>query len=117
MNDDENRDRRRVVHFRPRLERELQDLLDLREQTAQSRDPVQLDQQSVGRLSRMDALQSHQMELATERRRQVRVARIEQALRRMETGEYGYCVSCGEVIPDGRLEADPAAHQCVGCAS
>jgi DnaK suppressor protein len=117
-NDDEaDRDHRRAERFRPRLQDELRELLDLREQTSQSRDPVELDQQSIGRLSRMDALQGQQMALAAERRRQVRVTRIHQALRRMEEGEYGCCVTCGEEIPDRRLEADPAAHQCVACAA
>jgi DnaK suppressor protein len=117
MNDDAERDRLRAMRFRPRLQEELQELLTLRAQTAESRDPVALDQQSVGRLSRMDALQGQQMALAAERRRQVRVARIHEALRRIDDGEYGCCVSCGEEIPDRRLEADPAAHQCVTCAA
>ncbi len=117
MNDDTARDRLRVGRFRPRLQDELQELLALREQTTESRDPVALDQQSVGRLSRMDALQGQQMALAAERRRQVRVTRIHEALRRMDAGEYGYCISCGEEIPERRLEADPAAYQCVTCAA
>lgn len=103
--------------FRPRLEQMLEELLALRETTAQDRAAVELDQQSVGRLSRMDAMQAQQMALAADRQRQAQIARIRRALKQMEEGDFGYCVECGTQIPDGRLEADPAAHLCVNCAS
>lgn len=41
--------------------------------------------------------------------------RVEAALRRMETGEYGICQGCGEVIDPARLEALPYASRCVDC--
>ena len=71
--------------------------------------PVQLDQTSVGRLSRMDALQRQAMAQETERRRHNDLRRIAAALKRIEDGEYGYCISSGEPIPRARLELDPAA--------
>ncbi|HEY1627160.1 MAG TPA: TraR/DksA family transcriptional regulator [Streptosporangiaceae bacterium] len=37
------------------------------------------------------------------------------ALDRIEAGRYGHCVDCGHDIPDGRLEAQPAACRCVDC--
>lgn len=42
---------------------------------------------------------------------------VETALRRIEEGTYGTCDTCGEPINPARLEAMPAAHQCVDCAS
>ena len=42
---------------------------------------------------------------------------IESALRRVDDGSYGTCLQCGDTIPDGRLNAMPAATRCVGCAS
>ena len=106
-----------VARFRPRLERMLDELLALRETTESDRATVELDQQSVGRLSRMDAMQAQQMALAADRQRQAQIARIRRALKQMDGGAYGYCVECDTRIPDGRLEADPAAHLCVNCAS
>ena len=44
---------------------------------------VQLDQQSVGRLSRMDAMQAQSMALATEERREAERTRVKAALRRV----------------------------------
>jgi DnaK suppressor protein len=78
---------------------------------------VALDQQSVGRLSRMDAMQQQAMSQATELKRQRDLVRVEAAERRLRDDEYGYCEECGEEIPDGRLEIDPMAEFCVGCAS
>ncbi|HET8927288.1 MAG TPA: TraR/DksA C4-type zinc finger protein [Microbacterium sp.] len=38
------------------------------------------------------------------------------SLARVEAGTYGVCVSCGQPIPAGRLEARPTATMCVACA-
>jgi DnaK suppressor protein len=89
-----------------------------REQEAGEADraPVELDQSSVGRVSRIDAIQGREMALASARRRTVELSKIDAAFRRLETGEYGYCVKCGEEIGDKRLALDPAAAMCVKCA-
>jgi DnaK suppressor protein len=86
-------------------------------ETEGERAPVELDQQAVGRLSRMDALQVQAMALATSRRRGVELRRIATALTRIGEGEYGYCIECGEEIAARRLELDPAAPLCIDCAS
>jgi DnaK suppressor protein len=88
--------------------------LDL--EAASWRNPVELDQQSVGRLSRMDAMQQQEMAQAEARRRTSDIARIEMALKRIEQGEFGWCAQCGEPIAFRRLEIDPAAALCIGCA-
>ena len=85
--------------------------------TERERAPVELDQQAVGRLSRMDALQVQAMALETSRRRGVELRRIAAALARMDEGEFGYCLECGDEIAARRLELDPAAPLCIGCAS
>ena len=95
---------------------ELDSLRDLRDKSKESRAPVELDQQSVGRLSRMDALQKQNMELATEQRRQMRIKAIEAALGRIEAGDFGYCVICDEAIAPQRLNFDPALAACVSCS-
>lgn len=46
-----------------------------------------------------------------------RIAEIERALRRIQDGSYGTCLSCAAPIPPARLEARPAAERCVACAS
>ncbi len=83
----------------------------------ESREPVELDQSKVGRLSRMDAMQMQAMALETERRREVELQKIDAALRRMEEDEYGFCSACGEDIPAKRLKIDPATLLCIDCAA
>ncbi len=77
---------------------------------------VELDQQAVGRLSRMDALQYQAMAKAQAGRRALEKTRLQAALRRMDEDEYGYCEDCGDDIAAGRLNLDPAAAKCIGCA-
>jgi len=40
---------------------------------------------------------------------------IEEALRRIDRGEYGRCLQCGQEIPEKRLEVEPWARHCVRC--
>ena len=77
---------------------------------------VELDQSRVGRLSRMDALQSQAMAKESGRRRQIELQRIAAALRRVDTDDFGYCLRCDDAIVPARLNIDPAATLCIGCA-
>ena len=99
-----------------RLQSVKDELEAFSELSSDARAPVKLDQQSVGRLSRMDSMQQQAMAQAQERNRQRDLVRIEMAYRRILEDEYGYCANCGEEIPDKRLEIDPMAERCVGCA-
>lgn len=106
-----------LAEFTKRLSA-LRDALRAQDRAAsESRQPVALDQQSVGRLSRMDAMQQQAMAEAEARRRSHDLARIDAAFRRIEEGEYGWCDACGEPIAPKRLEIDPMATRCVGCAA
>ena len=78
--------------------------------------PVTLDQDSVGRLSRVDALQRQAMALASQRRREAERNQVEATLRRIRDDDYGYCLFCGEEIAGARLRKNPAAPRCVNRA-
>ena len=99
-----------------RLDEMRAELLELSGISNEARGTVELDQQSVGRLSRMDAMQQQAMAEEVERKRKLDLVRIDRAVRRIEDGDYGYCAGCGDEIPDGRLAIDPMAEQCVKCA-
>jgi DnaK suppressor protein len=45
----------------------------------------------------------------------VQLRMIDEALDRIESGDYGTCLSCDEGIPDKRLTALPWAKYCVPC--
>jgi DnaK suppressor protein len=102
---------------RERLEALRESLRAESEATADARDPVTLDQQSVGRLSRMDAMAGQHMAAANERARQAQIVKIDAALRRLDDGDYGYCTNCDEPIAPKRLDADPTASLCIACQS
>ncbi|MEM1283790.1 MAG: TraR/DksA C4-type zinc finger protein [Pseudomonadota bacterium] len=102
---------------RARLTAMRGDAVAASEATQQDRNPVTLDQQSVGRLSRMDAMAQQNMAEAQERARQAEIVRIDAALRRLDDGDYGYCAECDEPIAVKRLDADPTAALCISCQS
>jgi len=106
-----------VTQVRAQLLARRDEILERETATKESRDPVELDQARMGRLSRMDALQTQAMAQDAERRRKIELQKIDAALRRIEDGEYGYCVACGDEIPKARLAFDPAVASCINCAS
>ena len=105
-----------MINYKTAIETRLRELQDLAESSQAATATVELDQTRQGRLSRMDALQGQAMAKAAEQRRMVSVQRLQAALRRLETGEFGECLECGEAIAEARLQADPAATLCLDCA-
>lgn len=93
-----------------------QELLATAAVRAEAGQTVALDQTRTGRLSRMDALQGQAMALATTRRINLQLQRIEAALIRIEKGSYGLCQQCEEPIATRRLNTDPATPLCIHCA-
>ena len=102
--------------IRDLLESRRRELLDLSATADEAAATVELDQTRVGRLSRMDALQSQAMSIETKRRRELEIRRIAGALKRLDEGDYGYCMECGAAIAEKRLEIDPAVPLCIKCA-
>ncbi|MFQ5622358.1 MAG: TraR/DksA family transcriptional regulator [Paracoccaceae bacterium] len=110
-------DRTENERFRDLIGARLAELAALSEVSEDSRGTVTLDQQSVGRLSRMDALQQQAMASATEARRERERQSLRAALQRLDAGEFGYCETCGEDIARKRLQLNPAATRCIDCVS
>ncbi len=105
-----------IEHFRNKLLTARGVLLDMAEARNASTATVMLDQSSVGRLSRMDALQQQAMAQSNRQRAELELRCIEAALGRCDDGSYGYCVGCGEPIDPRRLDFSPAAPLCLACA-
>ncbi|RLJ17139.1 conjugal transfer protein TraR [bacterium endosymbiont of Escarpia laminata] len=105
-----------MEQIRQQLLRLKSELQELEETFKQTNKPLELDQARIGRLSRMDAMQAQQMALEVSRRRQSQLLKVEGALRRIDSGEYGYCFVCGEEIGIRRLSVDPANTRCMECA-
>lgn len=109
-------DEKTAKKFHDRITSRLVELDSADDLGAAGQATVTLDQQSVGRLSRMDALQNQAMAKASHARRMVERSQLVAALRRIEEGEFGYCEDCGDDIALPRLELDPAAAKCIDCA-
>lgn len=111
MNEDD------ASHFRDILLQLRDELASVSGVADEAARPVQLDQASVGRLSRMDAMQAQSMAQESVRRRKLKLTRIEGALRRIDAGDFGICFACGDEIGGERLRFDPTTTRCVACMS
>ena len=105
----------KFAKYKKLIELQLQELTAEDELGQSSQRTVELDQQSVGRLSRMDALQSQAMAQAQQRRRDTLKTSLIAALQRLEEEEFGYCVDCGDAIEEARLLASPVILKCMSC--
>ena len=76
---------------------------------------VELDQQSIGRLSRMDALQSQAMAKAQQRRREGQRQALIQTLCRTKEDEFGDCIDFGGKVDVARLRANTTITCCMSC--
>ncbi len=79
--------------------------------------PVELDQPAMGRVSRIDAIQQQKMLEANRASQSARLRLARSALRRLEDGEYGECMGCGEEIGTARLHVRPESLYCIQCQS
>ena len=105
-----------MTDMKRRLLEKQADLIALLANKDELEKPVELDQTLQGRLSRMDALQMQAMVKATRQRHENELLRVKSALKRIEDGDFGYCVVTDEPIEKARLEADPATPTCLDAA-
>lgn len=103
--------------FGARILDEIAELETMQAASKGDRAPVALDQQSVGRVSRIDSLQVQAMSNATGARRQQRLRALKAAKDRLQEDAFGYCGECGDFIGLRRLQVDCTAVKCITCAS
>lgn len=104
-----------IARYRKRLESALEQADNALVQAELSSATVKLDQSSVGRLSRMDAMQQQAMALGIRELQSQKRLRLLAALERITTGRYGQCCLCDADIEVGRLDQDPSAVFCTMC--
>lgn len=76
---------------------------------------VKLDQTTVGRVSRVDAMQQQSMAVSTREMASQRLKKVKRALQNLDEQCYGYCDGCDEEIAVKRLLAQPEANLCINC--
>lgn len=106
-----------IAEFRSELERQRAKLEASMIVSEEAVKPVQLDQTAVGRLSRMDSIQSQSMAKGLREREAVRMDLIQEALRRIAAGTYGVCTVCERPIAAERLFVFPESATCTGCGA
>ncbi|WP_136645535.1 RNA polymerase-binding protein DksA [Tabrizicola sp. YIM 78059] len=98
---------RQLEYFRRKLLTWKQELL---EQSAETIDSLQESARNVPDIAdRASEETDRALELRTRDRQRKLVAKIDAALRRIESGEFGYCEVTGEPISLKRLDARPIA--------
>jgi len=105
-----------LQYFKKRLEKRHEEIIAAQENRKKEVAPVELDQARVGRLTRMDAMQQQAMSQAAAHLADLELQRIQSALGRMQSNDYGYCLICDEEIAEGRLRFDPSILTCISCA-
>lgn len=98
------------------MDRHALDLEAMRESSRDDSRAVELDQAMIGRLSRVDAMQRQAMAHAAGRRRGDLLARIDAALARIDSGDFGECMRCGDEIDPRRLHVNPTTTLRIACA-
>lgn len=92
--------RRKLVQWKNDILRESKDTLE----------QLQEDNHNLPDLTDRASSESEKaLELRTRDRQRKLISKIDAALRRLETGEYGFCEETGEPIGIRRLEARPIA--------
>ena len=77
--------------------------------------PVLLDQQNVGRISRIDAIAQQQLARADERQALEKIKQLQSAQLKIQDDDYGWCDACGEAIGFSRLSIQPKVIKCLRC--
>jgi len=90
-----------------KLKNEIADMAD-------SVKPIEPDV-SIGRLSRMEAIQAKSISEANLRSKKMRLQKLMDAERRLDRGSFGYCSVCEEEIPEKRLRISPESTVCMDC--
>ena len=106
-----------INHFKDELKTLQVNLIEDIARSKESTKPVKLDQQAVGRVSRIDAIQQQQMQTASFKRLEGRLQAVERALSSIDKGNYGLCLKCEEQIAKKRLLVRPEASLCIRCSN
>lgn len=109
MTDKEKKELKKLID--DQIESIKEEIIELTELTK----PISLDN-SIGRLSRMDAINNKTINEKALRDKKSTLQKLERAQKRYEEDKLGVCLKCGNDIPLGRLKIMPYTTRCVKCA-
>lgn len=109
MNDQEK------IEFKANIEKKIERLktqiIELKDLTQ----PIAPDS-SIGRISRMDAINNKSVNEAALRQKEQQLKALEIALMDFDSPNFGICIQCGNQIPSGRILLMPESKKCITCA-
>ena len=71
---------------------------------------------SIGRISRMDAINNKSVIEAALRESEFKLNQLLKIRSKIDTKDFGVCKSCKSPIPFGRLMIRPESQLCINCA-
>ncbi len=86
------------------------------EQTESMTEPVK-PENSIGRISRMDAINNKSVMEASLRQKKRKLSKLQIALKKVDDEAFGHCRRCKKAINPKRLMLLPESDMCVSCAS
>ncbi len=98
---------RQREYFRRKLLSWREELLDESSETLKNMQEESLAEPDMADRASLES--DRALELRTRDRQRKLISKIDEALERLEAGEYGYCEETGDPISLGRLEARPIA--------
>lgn len=107
---DTHRDTRQRLEVR--LTRLMQRLHKVEEDRRRTRNPLDPDWEDQA-----ITLQNDEVLDGLDAEGQREIETIRAAINRLDSGMYGICMTCGDLIASARLEALPYAVQCFACAA
>lgn len=93
------------------IDKTMVDVADLKDLTK----PIS-PENAIGRISRMDAINNKSINEASLVQTRDKLVRLNQALEKIDSPDFGICIRCKKPIPLGRIMLMPQAVKCVTCA-
>lgn len=107
-------DAEKIEEFRQMLTSEKKELL--RKAMHTLKNEIEIQQEDMADESDLaSALTDQSLSLRLRGRERSLIDKIDLALKRIDTGEFGECVMCGEEIAYNRLKARPVTTMCIAC--
>lgn len=72
---------------------------------------------AIGRVSRMDHINNKSVVESALRQAEEKLRKLNNALSKVDSPEFGICIKCKQLIPMGRILIRPESAYCVQCAS
>ncbi len=98
-----------------KIEKGIEEEKELIQSLEETSKPVAPDN-AIGRLTRMEAINSKSISEASLNSSRSKLAKLEKALKKIDDPDFGVCVNCETPIPHGRIMLMPESTLCVPCA-